>query len=197
MKPPNQQLQQSSFRPVTTFGRQIESGQTGNNVRKLVKAKSMPNISFRNAIDYQSVIPKDVCKSGYMREYMVSSLSTCTVGNSRLHVQTNRRKYFVLRTVCHTDMNRATLSYYGNEKKFLENPSVYNQLEHRTTLLRDVFGIDRIFDQNHKYVMAIYTEHDVLAMICDDESQLEEWMDIIQFLLLKRNDPSRPFRVFG
>lgn len=113
-------------------------------------------------------------------------------------MQGNKRKYFVLRLNDLNDYNRATLSYYDNERKFRSNPNTGGQSPKRTIHLNDCFTIAPKVDPKHKHVLALYTKEDCLCTGCEDETQLADWLDAIRVILrLSTEYQQRPLRDFG
>nr|XP_046914541.1 probable serine/threonine-protein kinase DDB_G0282963 [Dermatophagoides farinae]XP_046914543.1 probable serine/threonine-protein kinase DDB_G0282963 [Dermatophagoides farinae] len=104
----------------------------------------------------------DVRKWGYMRK-----------------LKTNKRKFFVLRLNSLLTLSKATIAYYDNEKKYRDKCPA-----RRTIVLVECFAVARIPDQK-RYVLGIYTKDDLLAAICDDEKQLNEWLQAIRSILYR------------
>ena len=55
--------------------------------------------------------------------------------------------------------------------------------------------MDRKIDPKHDHVLAIYTQTDVFAAICQDEIDLQEWIDKMQTVLqsVHKQTPRRNF----
>lgn len=76
-------------------------------------------------------------------------------------------------------LSKATIAYYDNEKKYRDKCPA-----RRTIVLVECFAVARIPDQK-RYVLGIYTKDDLLAAICDDEKQLNEWLQAIRSILYR------------
>lgn len=156
-------------------------------------------------IPFESSMIADVQKSGYMRKSKVKRRSTVLTLDLNLDhhllllsLQTNKRKFFVLRMNTLMDSNEATLSYYDTEKKFRLNPDPSNQMPRRTTYIKNCWAVHKKYDSKHRWSMAVYTNEDMLATYCDDEKVLNEWIEAIRKVMKTQQDfIPRPAKVLG
>ncbi|OTF74858.1 hypothetical protein BLA29_010122 [Euroglyphus maynei] len=106
-------------------------------------------------------------------------------------LKTNKRKFFVLRLNSLLSLSKATIAYYDSERKYHDNCAA-----RRTIVLVDCFAVARIPDQK-RFVLGIYTKEDLLATVCDDEKQLNEWLQAIRSILYRTPEyHCRPLRDF-
>lgn len=84
-------------------------------------------------------------------------------------MQTNKKKYFVLR--CESADYPARLEYYDNEKKFKAH-----QEPKRSISLKACFNINRRIDLKPKYVVALYTRDDCFCIVLESEEERESWL---------------------
>ena len=107
------------------------------------------------------------------------------------------------------------MSYYDSEKKFRSSPDynlgfanvnlnntsnnnsnnnnnnnnqsviAQHQQPRRCIMLRKCLAIHRKYDSKYKHVMALYTKDEMHATICEEEFQLNEWLEAIRTILIQ------------
>ncbi|XP_077539421.1 insulin receptor substrate 1 chico isoform X1 [Haemaphysalis longicornis] len=102
----------------------------------------------------------DIHKTGYLRKF-----------------KTMKKKFFVMRR--ESEAGPARLEVYDSEKKWKAGV-----LPKRTIALRSCFNINRRADAKQRHVLALYTRDDSFALVCENEAELEAWLN--ELLLLQR-----------
>ncbi|XP_062901568.1 insulin receptor substrate 1-B [Mobula hypostoma] len=79
------------------------------------------------------------------------------------------KRFFVLRAP--SELGPARLDYYENEKKWRHKASAPKRSVH----LESCFNINKRADSKNKYLVALYTKDEYLAMAADCESEQDSW----------------------
>ncbi|XP_072897524.1 insulin receptor substrate 1-B [Hemitrygon akajei] len=79
------------------------------------------------------------------------------------------KRFFVLRAP--SQLGPARLDYYENEKKWRHKASAPKRSVH----LESCFNINKRADSKNKYLVALYTKDEYLAMAADCESEQDSW----------------------
>lgn len=85
-----------------------------------------------------------------------------------------KKKYFILRGS--SESGPARLEYYDSEKKFRIGSTMSAK---RSIVLATCFNINRKVDAKNKHCIALYTRDDCFTIVVEDESQLNEWLELM------------------
>lgn len=105
--------------------------------------------------------------------------------------QTNKKKYFVLRST--SSSGPARLEYYDSEKKLRAGLP-----PKRSVILHTCFNINKKNDSRQKYAIALYTKDECFSVVADDAVEQELWLNLLLKLQNEFIPPGEmPKRHFG